>query len=193
MICHCTYCRAMGSQPWLWKLGDNYWFEIPKNASYAIKTKYNLQKNYVQGIKPVSSFDPNIEKVYYVWRDPVERFSSLFAHYFVRGNTRTRHATSFLQRLNYDTNKLSLEEKLEICISNIDKFTSKEERHHWFPQHTFLDFRYNLHKLTMENLNESPFGPLEIENATKRRNIVLPALEKYVDEIKMIYAEDYNL
>jgi len=192
MICRCTYCNALGNQPWLWKLGDNYWFEIPKNASYAIKRKYNLERNYLDDIQPLP-FDPNIEKVYYVWRDPVERFSSLFSHYFVAGNKRIRHGQSFLRRLNHNPERLSLEEKVEICLSWIDKFTDSEERHHFFPQHAFLDFRYNLHKLTLENLNESPLGPLKVENATHRRLSVLPALEKYVDDIKSIYAEDYNL
>lgn len=198
MNCNCIYCSSVGSNPWLWKVGpfnSIAWFEIPKNGSVSIKTKYELLWSWRDRTKqqPLTSFDQTISEVYYIWRDPVERFASLFAHYFVRGEKRTLYGNSFLQRLNYDGSKLGLKEKIEICISNIDKFTSKEERHHWFPQHEFLDFRYKLHKLTFENLNESPLGPLNVENATKRPNIVMPALEKYVDDIKSIYAEDYNL
>ena len=118
------------SFPRLWNLdGNNFWFEIPKNGSASIKGHFT-DKQLVTGrkdVRPVVVID-----------DPVDRFVSLLNDYFVVPNYHNIWGNDILASIGLTLDD-SKEDILRGIMNNLDKITSHQQVHHWYPQTHFID------------------------------------------------------
>ena len=127
--CNCIYCKEHKDFPILWKLSDGkLWFEIPKNGSSSIKQAHK-NKTHITNFVEYNDTIP-----YVVLRDPIDRFLSLFKHYFLKEGRRFTRSVSFCKRFNKDVNLMNIQERLNFMINNLDKLTTDEEVHHFYQQ-----------------------------------------------------------
>lgn len=186
--CECSYCKRWG-WPLLWKLGDEkYWFEIPKNGSASIKRSDLFKEQQIKNLEAYSHVVPIV-----IFRDPVQRFVSLFKHYFCIGGDRQEMGFKFFKRLGHgDFQNLKTKEKLKIVFDSFDKISPNEEVHHFYPQTYFID-----------QIIFDKFEVIPIENLTKAldlhrvRNVsivkeMIRLNNSQIERIKEIYKDDYD-
>jgi hypothetical protein len=207
MSCICSTCKLY-SWPSLWRLKklnfDEYWFEIPKNASYAIKRTYfgkhgrgwptiNQRKMW-----QISKENYNYNMIpHIVYRDPVERFVSSVM-YYIGGGFGTIQEIKGIVDINFNAFIDNMLEKYE--YTPVTEFPD----HHFYPQTYFfideLQYFRDVNIVRMNELkekmnikfhnNKSRSLPLAREYLKKFKTAELSA-----DQIKTIkekYAADYN-
>ena len=181
--CKCKYCKGAGlfpGFPALWILQNNkYWIEIPKNASKSIK-------DFTKVKETVDSFPNKDQQVFVVIRNPITRFKSLYNHYFVDGYRKTvGHKWASENKINLK-DPYSLD-TIQSILDNLDKLSSKEEVHHFYPQSFFIpDSITNLKKVPISEVS-SIFGT-PIKNESKERKIKLTSSQQ--DFISNLYESD---
>lgn len=187
--CKCNYCTKNG-WPLLWVLpnGDN-WFEIPKNGSWTIKSTFNRKLKRFrkhQGYPDSLKEKPTL----IVWRDPIERFESLFKHYMIKQGIRYKLTEKYFQRQGIDLAKIPVNDRLKLMMDHIEHFSSLEEVHHFYPQTYFIDQNKfaNYKILPLEEL--SVYLKVPVKNATKSDySLILP--DNFEKEVREYYSEDY--
>lgn len=206
--CKCKYCVYHNGFPILWELEEGViWFEIPKNGSSSIKREYNLwnpwawrpkgapQEVPLQKLIPIEDFEPYRNTIpYVILRDPVDRFISLFKHYFLDEGRRFSKGAAFCEKLNKDINTMDMNTRLDFLIDNLSELSADEEVHHFYPQAYFIDTKsfddFKLVKLEdlSKTLNVPNYGHIA---ATDAYDVQLnDEQERY---IKTIYEDDYGL
>ena len=205
--CNCKYCTYFNGFPILWRLSKGaVWFEIPKNGSTSIKREYNLWNPFAwvpKGVSqeiplkkymPIKDFGPYGNTIpYVVVRDPVDRFISLFKHYFLDGGRRFRNGIVFCEKLNKDINTMDMNARLEFLIDNLSELSTDEQVHHFYPQAYFIDTKsfddFKLVKLEdlSKTLNVLRVGHVEVMDMYDVH--LNDEQERY---IKTIYEDDYK-
>jgi len=191
--CNCPYCKKIDKFPVLWKLNarDRYWYEVPKNGSMTIKKS---QKPVRIGKDKVREL-PKDTRPIVIYRDPVDRYLSLFKHYFTKEGGRLRDGISFLERVgrkDYNPEvKKQVKETFNFILDNLDKLDSKFEVHHFYPQTRFFepdvfeDFEFiPIGKMT-DILNVNTLHHTEYDGK-------LTPTKKQIAKIREIYAADYD-
>lgn len=184
-VCKCEYCEFYNSFPVLWELTPNmFWFEIPKNGSYSTKRKYT-NRVHITDVSKCKNISPFV-----ILRDPISRFISLFKHYCIEGERRFHIGEAFYKRCGKDISTMNLSERLDFLINNVDKLTSTEEVHHFYPQSFFIDTT-NFDNFNLINIkNVSVVFKTQSLNTTKKANVYLDT--KQTQYINDIYKEDYE-
>ena len=186
--CCCAYCEKY-QFPALWELSDGVlWFEIPKNGSSTMKTNHNITFwNERRPIRNLESYKNSVPCV--IFRDPVDRFLSLFVHYFMETERRFGKGNAFCKRLDMNIKNMSVDIRLDFLINNLKELTTDEEVHHFYPQTCFIDTNH-FDKFNVININDlsETFG---FPTNTRTRKVVQLSGEQE-QYIKQTYADDYN-
>lgn len=185
-VCACGYCETHNQFPVLWKLDSGlFWFEVPKNGSSSVKQKFR-KRTLIADMENYKNETP-----YVVFRDPVDRFISLFKHYFIEHERRFEQGASLCSRLGRNIHEMSIKERLDLLITNLHNLTSDEEVHHFYPQITFLDRNIfsDFKIISIGDLSEEL--DVEVKNTTKKRTDVNLNNEQK-QYINNIYKEDYE-
>lgn len=196
--CDCVCCDAFNGFPILWELSKNvFWFEIPKNGSTSIKKHFGVgvrpnDSTAVDAKRPITDYAKYQTIVpYAIMRDPVARFTGTLKHYFSQEGQRYHtRGVKFFKRQGYDIEAESLQSCADFVIDNLEKLTSDDEVHHFYPQTHFLDNTFKSFNLI--RMNEiSPTFDVGHRNktATKRTITLTPEQEQY---IKDVYKQDYE-
>ena len=183
--CECVYCKQHNNFPILWKLDTGiFWFEIPKNGSSSIKQTYKNRKH-------ITKFTPYENAIpYIVMREPVERFISLFKHYFLKEGRRYTRGKDFFKKLGKNIESMKIDERLSFLLNKLDDLSTDDEVHHFYPQTYFIDMEnYNSFNVVgMSNISNIFNTPMI--NHTKT-NTLVDLDNKQEEYIKHIYREDY--
>lgn len=182
--CSCHFCKRH-RVPWLWKLENCFWFEIPKNSSTGIKQN-NPDRKMVNEIG-------NDDVAYFIYRNPIDRFESLMSHFFEKGNHRRyeKWGIPLFKRFGYNIDHLTPNQKVELILDNLHRIPSAYEPHHFWPQSRFLDFNCNLKKINIEDIDGSILDPKSRCYESKIRIKIDD--ETYKDRILELYREDVEL
>ena len=184
--CECIYCKQYNDFPVLWRLTkDILWFEIPKNGSSSVKHTYT-NKQHIKDTSQYTDATP-----YVILRDPVDRFVSLFKHYFLEEGRRFTRSVAFCKRLGVDVNRMNIGERFAFLLDNLEELTTAEEVHHFYPQVSFID---ETHFNTFNLLNMSDISKelnIPIMGHTKS-NVILNPTDDQLHYIKTIYKDDYT-
>ncbi len=188
--CECSYCVGEATKSYTWQVSPRLiWVEIPKNASQSIKTRYLSDKTFKMHNKKTINTE-YFKEGFVILRDPVSRFKSLLAHYFLPSGGRYRSGKKWLDTYlagrEIDENNLC-----ELVLSKFHNIKDIEEPHHWNAQSSFIPKEfYNLEKphfLGMDWVKTKfPF-----QNRSQSELINIADIE--IRKIKQLYAEDYNL
>lgn len=190
--CNCAYCKKVGGFPhhvFVKTIGRN-WFETPKNATVSIKWNCKLNRHDTHAMNNTDK--PSLV----VYREPVDRFRSCFLHYFHEDGLRFKNhkdkrfgdGVGFFKNLDYNINALSLHERVDILLDNLDKLTSHEEVHHWWPQINFFDTD-DIEIIPMNKVNEV-FGIKAFLNQQKKVDFEFTNEQKSI--IIDVYKDDYD-
>ena len=192
--CKCRCCEIAGF-PILWRLSlGMFWYEIPKNGSSSIK--YTLELLHTQDV--VNPSDHLTESPIVVVRDPIERFIGTFNHYFTkqptspgRSHGRFYRGKQFCKRLGFDIEQLNATERMSLLIDNLDKLSTAEEVHHFYPQVHFIatEHLHNFTLVKLENLSDT----LNVPVTNKSTVSIATLTEDQAAYIKDIYKDDYRL
>lgn len=191
--CYCSYCKKTGGFPLLWRLTkyhDRLWYEVPKNGSMTIKKTFRPIRIPYENILP-EEHEKNLRPIM-IYRDPVERFVSLFKHYFTEKGSRFKEGTGFLDKMGFDRRD-DLKETFQFVLDNLDEIGDKEEIHHFYPQTRFveLDRFENFHWIRMDKLSRTL--NVGIEHHTEFDGDIILS-EFQLDTLKnVVYAEDYEM
>ncbi len=181
--CECEWCEGQPF-PRLYSLGDGqHWFEIPKNGSASIKGHFPECK-LVEGTpitKPIVVID-----------DPVDRFVSLLNDYFVIPNYHNIWGDDILKFIGLSLDD-SKEDILRGVMSNLDKITTHQQVHHWYPQTHFIDQKnyQEFEVISKSDINER-FGIDNHYNSSKKVFQRSDLSHKDIVIIKSIYESDYR-
>lgn len=224
--CNCNYCKKHGGFPVFWNLRpkgslvDILWFEIPKNGSASIKRAWP-KKVHINYKDVLDIFLPPIRKfwpwnklqvnhtTYVVLRDPIDRFISLFKHYFSRAGIRYNLGDDFGKKLGVDIKEMDQKTRFNFVINNLGELSTDEEVHHFYPQSYFIDtnIKYtNINFINLRELSSSyllsfiPKSNRHLSDATHhligspRQNLEKIQLNKKQRvTLKNIYEDDYKL
>ena len=206
--CDCNYCRE-SSWPNIWKLNNQKLYcEIPKNASTHIKMFYtNFEVDETNSTLDVIKNYTSVknETLYVVVRDPIERFMSLFYHYFQEDGGRYKKGVSFFKQLNLEINEFSVEERLCFILDNFNKIFDVQgiAQHHFYPQDYFVptDTFKNIKYINIKNIYD--YFPISKTDENRDRyeyslnhnfvNVstrIVFSLDQ-INTIKEIYKKDY--
>lgn len=196
--CQCNYCVATGGYPHVFEVPDRdwLWVDIPKNASYVIKQNYKME--FVTGATascpiPNRSILHQVEEidkpVYFIYRDPVERFISTFCYYFIPGNHDAYMGADWLGVARW---RRPAQWKLEFLLDNIDTLPEIEMYHHWLPQSHFVG-DWDLKKLVFKQHRLHDYFDMKIMYANETRKAGFTLNENHIAKVKEIYADDYRL
>jgi hypothetical protein len=183
--CKCEWCIE-SSFPRLYSLNNDkneYWFEIPKNGSASIKGHFVKCQEIEDRpkVKPIVVLD-----------DPIDRFISLMNDYFVIPNYHNLWGQDILKSLNLDIEKSTKDEIIKAVIQNLDKITSDQQVHHWYPQTHFIDQRnYDSFEVIFKKDINRRFGVDKIINCSKKKFGKDDLTENQIDIIRRIYISDY--
>lgn len=188
--CECAYCKKVGSWPHkvYLKTIDRNWFETPKNATVSIKWGIGFQHK-----KPRELSTPTLV----VYREPVDRFRSCFIHYFhetglrFQNNEKKRFGdgVGFFENLGYNIRELSLHERADILLENLDKLSTREEVHHWWPQVNFFK-PDNIEIVSIKKILEVFKVEQKLNVAPKKVDFQFTNEQK--DVIMNVYKDDYD-
>lgn len=184
-VCKCKYCTKYGEFPILWEITSGVlWFEIPKNGSSTIKTTYKDRK-LIKNMTEYRNFTP-----YVILRDPVDRFLSLFKHYFLEKERRFIRSQTFCRRLGVNVEKMDILTRLKFLLSNLEELTSDEEVHHFYPQTRFINTEVfeKFEIIKLDNLTHY----LKVPVTNKTTNNIIDLSQSQRDLIKKIYSVDYD-
>lgn len=191
--CKCAYCKEIGQFPrhvYVKTIGRN-WFETPKNGTVSIK--WSCKLNRIDNPASGNTGKPSIV----VYRDPLDRFRSTFLHYFHENGERYERTKYkdfgsgkefFNIDLEYDIEELSLHERAEILLENVNKLSTRQEVHHWWPQTDFFNTD-NIEIISMNQINEV-FGIKAFLNQQKKVDFEFTNHQKNV--IMDLYSQDYD-
>ena len=195
--CDCDYCNYNG---YLWLLKNNIvWVEIPKNASYNLKSnRFNFKGDYTIEQTPnahlmkISNIDLNIHKRgFVILRNPIERFKSMISHFFIQGD-RAQIGKHWLDKLGfnyYNNNNI-----VDIVFNVWDKIKSIYESHHFNSQSSFIPnefFEIKNHMVYNTNEVSFMFGLPKGINSSNSSNIFIS--DKNLKNILDIYKDDVDL
>ena len=190
--CNCHYCKRNGGFPhhvYVRTINRN-WFETPKNGTVSIKWGCKLNRADVHAMNNTKK--PSIV----VYRDPVDRFRSTFLHYFHEDGLRFQNlegkrfgdGVGFFENLGYNIHELRLHERADILLDNLDKLSTKEEVHHWWPQVDFFNTD-DIEIIPMSKINQT-FKIKAILNQQKKVDFEFTNEQK--NSIIDIYTIDYD-
>ena len=182
--CRCGYCKRHGNFPVLFDLKNGkYWFEIPKNGSNSIKSTFK-GREHVKDFSGLKDVSPVV-----ILRDPIDRFQSLFRHYFLEEGRRFKRGASFCSRNGCDIKNLGVQGRLDFLVENLHKLTSDDEVHHFYPQVNFIDQVYFDNFVIVDIKKLSNFiGVPKSNNTRGGRNANLTKHQSY---IRNVYNDDY--
>jgi len=182
--CNCGYCQKWG-WPSLWHIPklNLHWFETPKNGTVSIKWGHKRRHHITVHRKPETS-------IIVVWRDPVDRFKSIIKHYFIKKGGRYSFGVQFLERNEKDINKMSKSEIVDFVLDNLDKLTTVDEVHHFYPQVAFIkdDFYNNFEFIQMKDICKR----FCVNTLNVSQKVELQFTETQIGKIKEIYKKDYE-
>lgn len=181
--CKCEWC-VDHSFPRLWNLdGETHWFEIPKNGSASIKGKYGDAKLVTNRVdmRPIVVID-----------DPVDRFVSLLNDYFVIPNYHNIWGGDILSSIG-----LSLEDDKQVILrgilNNLDKITSDQQVHHWYPQTHFIDQKtYGDFEIIRKKDIDNRFDIEDHYNCSKKVFHKDDLSQEDLKLIRQVYSSDYE-
>lgn len=184
--CNCSYCST---RTYAWLVDNSkVWVEIPKNASALIKSQ--VYRNQMQILRYDDLKD--YENGFLFLRNPIDRFKSLLAHYFLKGGIRYHHGVNWLNLTNIKIG-VTNENIAKVVLDNFDKINLISEPHHWNTQYSFIPKTFFLLDFNFYDLSEvsKVFGIDKKQNTSDSFNIVLSN-----DDIQLIneyYKEDFIL
>ena len=172
--------------PLLWELEPGVaWFEIPKNGSFSVKEKYP-KRILISGDAYSDQYSLDRDaRCIVVLRDPVDRFLSMYRHYFMATGARFKAGARFMGRIN-----LIGGDRLQSVIDNLHELSTAEEVHHFRPQCSFVDrvahYRYQL--IGMSGLSKL----LGVDRLNTTDGASATISSDQVAQIKTIYRSDYE-
>jgi len=177
--CNCTYCNE---HDWMFRIpGTNkVYLEIPKNASSTIHQYYNINRK--NGIRENDLRGD--ETGFLVLRDPIERFKSLVAHYFIEGG-RVAKGQEWRRQHKLTGNTV------DAVLEHFDKLNTISEPHHWAPQSSFINTTFlelsNTEIWNTDMLREK----MGVVNKSASDKVLL--IQEQIDVVKEIYEDDFRL
>lgn len=184
--CKCFYCNVYGF-PLLWKIPkiSSLWLEIPKNGSSVIKTTYGIDRKTEYMIKDWHTSP--LLPILVVLRDPMERFRSLYAHYFLEHGGRFK----FGEPVIGDRNALD-PETIDYAMNKLLEMDSFHQVHHFYPQSFFVpkEFRTRIKPMWLHDLSKNlnlPKTNTTVESYTVKFN------KQQEERIRDIYKQDYEM
>lgn len=183
--CKCGYC-VKKKFPLLWNIPKHpiLWFEIPKNGSWIMKQHFKIDKQEKFIIREYDALKN--EKPLVIIRDPIDRFRSLYGHYFTPEGLRYKLIPEDMKFFN-PLDDTSITE----ILCKLKYLNTSHQCHHFHPQSWFVDeesfdeFQFVwLHELT--DYLGVPKG-----NATSNVEKVV-FNEQHKERIKRIYKDDYD-
>lgn len=139
--CDCWFC-AHGYQKVIHTFEMNgvreFWVDIPKNASAAIKARWELGEK--PSIFPKALYKDLDCKPLAVYRDPMERFVSLLNHYLTPSGPygRFKKGTAALADMCVDIHDVGLVQRTILFMEYLPKLTGFHQVHHFYPQTFWL-------------------------------------------------------
>lgn len=181
--CRCGFCKS--SRNIRLTPEKEVWIEIPKNGSATLKTYMGFNHNIAPNkIKDYSSG-------FAVLRDPIDRFKSLLAHYFLEGGERYRYGKKWLFK-HYRAIKTDEVNLADIILQDVNKLVDIQEPHHWNSQCTFIPQDFFEINPTFYDISEiSSKFDAPITNTSPSQNIKLS--DSAIELIKKHYEDDFIL
>lgn len=186
--CECYYCAGAYTGSYTWKVhGDLIWIEIPKNASTTLKRRYDKAPFKMHNIVKIDT--TQFKEGFVILRDPVDRFRSLLAHYFLPNGKKYSHGKKWIKAITKNT--VNGNNVCELVLQNFKYLEYVIEPHHWSTQASFIPQEF----YDLENKNF--FGMrwvkqnFPISNKSPSEKVVITKIEE--TKIKQLYAEDYDL
>lgn len=195
--CECNYCNM---NTFLWELDTKeVWVEIPKNASYNLKqilykydSRYSVESQPNSKISKINHIDINNHKNgFVILRNPIERFKSLIAHYFISGS-RVDAGTAWIDK--FSVGKFNENNIVNLVLDNWENISNIREPHHFNSQSSFIPNNFfELESYKVYNLNEvnKIFGLSLGVNSSGSSKITLDSY--CVEKLKNLYESDFNL
>jgi len=170
--CNCPYCKTHG---YLWYIPPlkKMWIKIPKNGSGTIKNSFGIAKRE-------QIFGPCLVFL----RDPVERFKSLFAHYFIDG-ARKHLGPLWLSEVGFRGG-----DKLQFLLDNISQIDKIRQPHHFKTQHSFIPDPNNPNLIYYDLKKLSKFTPKK-HNTSSSFSVYLN--ENQTKFVQQLYQKDVDL
>lgn len=139
--CNCWYC-IRGYQKVIHTFEKDgvreFWVDIPKNASAAIKERWEL--GYKPSIFPKALYKELNCAPLAVYRDPMDRFVSLLNHYLTPSGSygRFKKGTAAIADMGADINDLGLVQRIVLFMEYLPRLTGFHQVHHMYPQTFWL-------------------------------------------------------
>lgn len=115
-----------------------FWVDIPKNASQAIKERWKLGSEPT--IFPKALYKELDCAPLAVYRDPMDRFVSLLNHYLTPSGPygRFKKGAAALADIGVDINEVGIHERISLFMGCLSKLTGFHQVHHFYPQTYWL-------------------------------------------------------
>jgi len=141
--CNCWFCeRGLVQVIHTFEMNGvrEFWLDIPKNASTAMKHHFELGKNPSIMPKALYRTMGNHYKPFAIYRDPMDRFVSLLNHYLTPSGPYGRFAkgTAALADMGVDINEVGIHERMELFMEYLPKLAGFHQVHHLYPQTYWL-------------------------------------------------------
>jgi len=192
--CECYPCKVYPKWPVLWSIGKNRkWYEIPKNGSFTIKQTYFGTVDPGPEIKYWNNPPEHNDTIIVVWRDPIDRFKSMFMHYFLEEGLRFDCMLNFFSERDVDLGKQCIPKRIELALSHLMEFGTNEECHHFYPQTWFIN-QTHIHKMQIIEVSElTTLMNVPVDNSTpKDREHLINFTKQQQEFIMDVYKEDYD-
>lgn len=190
--CKCGYCR---DNTYIWNIQDNMvWIEIPKNASYNLKIRRFYNNPDVKMTILKSEDILKYKRGFAIIREPIERFKSLIADYFIDGlYARHRKGVEWLESVDVDLKDVNPNNLCDVVLDNWDSIETNLEPHHFNSQASFIPNEFfQINHIIFELKETSLFLGLEPNfNSSKSSEIYIS--EKNYNRIVQLYIDDVQL
>lgn len=184
--CHCGYCEKK-KFPLLWNIPkhDFLWLEIPKSGSWIMKQHFKIDKQEQFIVRDYAKAKG--QKIIVIVRDPIERFRSMYGHYFTPDGLRYKFVEKMMQgRDPYDP------KTVDFVLDNLHRLNTTHQSHHFYPQSYFVpeSLMPQVECVWIQELTDKLGVPKG--NATKNVEQVKFTSEQE-HRISLIYRQDYQM
>lgn len=193
--CHCRWCDSF-KPPYLHKVNNVYWFEIPKNACTSIKDHYGFRETKKFGV-PRSKWKSLAESgvcPVVVWRDPIDRFVSLLNHYLYAEGIGGRFSLGENLFHPEDFRNIPPKARIDGLFDRLDKLSTEHEVHHWYPQSFFVDTKVFKEFLLIPMKNVTAAFKLRATRSNVSPSVISrkDLSEAQIKIVKDLYKSDYE-
>jgi len=188
--CRCQWCDEL-KWPLMYDLdGEQCWFEIPRSCSVTVKESH---PDRFQVFRSEPHYKTLLDKKpIVVFSDPIDRFISCINAYLIEGQRYWNYGHQIATTNNVNLFAMTIQERVNWFMDNVDKVTSQQQVHHFQPQVLFVDVK-NFSEFTFVWKHDVGkfFGTDEVMNKTDRQIEINNFSDRHLEFLKDYYKDDY--